>query len=102
MVQEDSRQAALLWSLGRSTRWELQALPNQADAAENTLQEYLEIKAHLHAGRTPRPKSQEVSVADICNRFFTSREDRVTSGELSPESFNDYFAREKSGSLRFR
>lgn len=69
---------------------ELTTVDNHADAAEVALNEYLEVKDDLHAGRTPRPKVDGVSVADACNEFMASREDRLDAGELTPLSFRGY------------
>jgi integrase len=71
---------------------ELTTVDNHADAAEAALNEYLEVKDDLHAGRTPRPKSDGISVADVCNPFLEAKEDRLDSGELSPDTFRDYFS----------
>jgi integrase len=69
----------------------LTTVDNPAEAAEAALNEYLEVKDQLHAGRTPRPKSDGVSVASVCNPFLEGKENRVESGELSAESFRDYY-----------
>ena len=37
------------------------------------LELYLEQKDDLHAGRTPRAKSDGLTVADLCNHFLTAK-----------------------------
>ena len=44
------------------------------------------------AGRTPRPKNGASTVADLCNRFLTSKQDKLTAGELCQQTFADYHA----------
>ena len=44
----------------------------------------------LHAGRTPRVKSDCLTVADLCNRFLTAKLRKMEAGELSPRSFAEY------------
>ena len=77
---------------GTRHKGELTTVDNPADAAEAALNEYLEVKDDLHAGRTPRPKSDGVTVAGVCNPFLEAKEDRLDSGELSPDTFRDYFS----------
>jgi integrase len=45
----------------------------------------------LHAGRTPRTDPDAVDVADLVDRFLTSKRLRLDSGELSARTFRDYY-----------
>ena len=54
------------------------------------LAKWLEQRDDLLAGRTPRPKTGAVTVADLCNQFLTSKQDRLTAGELCQQTFADY------------
>ena len=36
----------------------------------------------LHAGRTPRPKTDELTVADLCNSFRTAKLRQQEAGEI--------------------
>ena len=51
---------------------------------------WLEQKDDLLAGRTPRVKAEGLTVADLCNRFLSSKRLLVQSGELSPRTWQDY------------
>lgn len=44
----------------------------------------------LHAGRTPRPQTDELTVADLCNHFLTSKQRLLNAGEIAPRTFADY------------
>ena len=59
---------------------------------EKALEEWLRVKDDLLAGRTPRPKGDGLTVADLCNRFLTNRHTKMEAGELSASSFADYYA----------
>lgn len=41
-------------------------------------------------GERPRKSNGELTLADLCNRFLTSKLRMVQSGELSPRSLTDY------------
>jgi integrase len=56
------------------------------------LRRWLEQKDDLLAGRSPRPKSDEMVVGDLLNRFLASKKHLVDTGELSPRTFRDYHA----------
>jgi integrase len=51
---------------------------------------YNEQKADLHAGRTPRLKSDELTIAELANRFLTAKLRRMQAAELSPRTFREY------------
>lgn len=57
------------------------------DAALN---EYLDQRDDLQAGRTPRIRTGGLTVKELCNEFLTSKKRLLDSGELSPRTFNDY------------
>lgn len=55
------------------------------------LAEYVRTRDDLLAGRKPRPKADDAaSVADLCNKFLTSKRQRVDSGELSARMWGEY------------
>ena len=56
------------------------------------LTKYVEQRDDLQAGRTPRTRSDELTVRDLCNRFLTSKKSLLESGELSPRTWRDYYA----------
>ncbi|MCH7688573.1 MAG: tyrosine-type recombinase/integrase [Planctomycetes bacterium] len=62
------------------------------DGWQEALDEYKEQAEALHAGRTPRPNSDELTVADLCNRFLTSKQRLLDNGEIVPRTFQGYKA----------
>jgi integrase len=60
---------------------------NDPDAA---LQAYLEQKDALHAGRTPRPDPEALTVKDLANAFLNAKQALVDTGELSRLTWGDY------------
>ncbi len=52
--------------------------------------DYKAVADDLHAGRTPRVKSDGLTVADLCNRFLTAKMRKVEASELSTVLFTDY------------
>ncbi len=58
-----------------------------ADAA---LRKYLDQRDDLHAGRTPRVKSDGLTVRDLCNRFLTAKEGQRDTGDITAKTFLDY------------
>jgi integrase len=51
------------------------------------LELYKEQADDLHAGRTPRVKSDGLTVADLCNRFLTAKQRQWEAGEISSRMF---------------
>lgn len=60
------------------------------DDPEGALARYNAQKDDLHAGRTPRPDADAVTVGYLCNRFLAHKEALLNAGELSPRSWDDY------------
>jgi hypothetical protein len=58
-----------------------------ADAA---LQKYLATKDDLHAGRTPRPDPDSLTVKDACHAFLNAKQALVDAGELTPRTWVEY------------
>jgi integrase len=56
------------------------------------LKRFLEVRDDLYAGRTPRPKAGELTVADLANHFLTRKRQQVDAGELSARMWSDYHA----------
>ena len=57
---------------------------------DNALAEYVRVRDDLEAGRVPRPKTDGVTVAALCNEFLTAKRERVESGELSGRMWSEY------------
>jgi integrase len=62
----------------------------EGDGWKEALEEYKAVADDLHAGRTPRAKSDGLTVADLCNRFLTAKHRKVASGELGVRMFQEY------------
>lgn len=56
---------------------------------QKALNLWLDQKDDLLAGRTPRVSGDALTVADLCNRFLSSKLHKLQAGELSPRSFAD-------------
>jgi integrase len=54
------------------------------------LQKYLDQKDALHAGRTPRPSTQGLTVEEMCNAFLGEKAALRDAGELSPRTWAGY------------
>jgi hypothetical protein len=59
---------------------------------DGALAKYLEQKDALHAGRTPRPDPQTLTVKEVANAFLNSKQEALGAGELSPRTWADYRA----------
>jgi integrase len=57
---------------------------------DGALRRYNEQKDALHAGRTPRPDSEGITVKDVCNAFLNAKKDALDAGELSPRTWAQY------------
>jgi hypothetical protein len=60
---------------------------NDSDAA---LVKYEEQAEALHAGRTPRPETEALTIKQLVNAFLTAKQASVDSRELLPRTWNDY------------
>jgi integrase len=60
------------------------------DGWKDALAAYEEQANDLHAGRTPRVKGDELTIADLCNRFLTAKLRKQEAGELGQRQFVDY------------
>ena len=54
------------------------------------LAKYMEQKDALHAGRTPRPDPEALTVKEAANAFLNHKQAAVKNGELSPRTFEYY------------
>ncbi|MEI7639617.1 MAG: thiamine pyrophosphate-dependent enzyme, partial [Syntrophus sp. (in: bacteria)] len=55
------------------------------------LAKWLDTKDDLLAGRTPRTKSDGLTVADLANKYLSNRASLRDAGELAPRTFERYF-----------
>jgi integrase len=54
------------------------------------LTKYQANRDDLHAGRTPRPDPEALTVKDAVNAFLNEKKDHVVSGELSRRTWDEY------------
>ncbi len=59
-------------------------------APDAALKKYLDQKDALHAGRTPRPDPEALTVKDVANAFLNAKQALVGTGELSPRTWAGY------------
>ena len=68
---------------GRRVNGKLERIPG--DGWKEALEEYKKVADDLHAGRTPRVRSDDgLTVGDLCNRFLTAKLRKREAGELGP------------------
>jgi hypothetical protein len=59
---------------------------------EAALDQWLDKKDDLLAGRTPRSACDGLTVANLCNHFLTAKSQQVEAGEIKGRTFRDYFS----------
>jgi integrase len=64
----------------------------EGDGWKQALEEYKAVADDLHAGRTPRVKGDELTVADLCNRFRTAKLRSLEAGEIGQRMYDEYKA----------
>jgi integrase len=62
----------------------------EGDGWEEALDAYKAVADDLHAGRTPRVKTDGLTVADLCNAFLTAKLRKRDAGELGFRMFAEY------------
>src|SRR5262245_40751477 len=60
------------------------------DDPDGALKKYLERKDDLHAGRTPRPDPEALTVKDLANAYLNHKQALLDAGELSPRTWRGY------------
>lgn len=64
----------------------------EGDGWEAALEEYNNVAADLHAGRTPRVNKDGLSVALLCNHFLDAKKKRMQAREMTTRSYTEYRA----------
>jgi integrase len=59
-------------------------------SAEEALEEYKRVCDDLHAGRKPRPKTDGLTIFDLCTKFLDAKQLQLQSGEIQILTWNDY------------
>ncbi|HWG41344.1 MAG TPA: tyrosine-type recombinase/integrase [Gemmataceae bacterium] len=62
------------------------------DDPDAALDSYMKQKEDLHAGRTPRPDADAMTVKDVANAFLNHKQALLDAGELSPRTWTEYKA----------
>jgi integrase len=62
----------------------------EGDGWKDALEEYKAVADDLHAGRTPRVKTDGLTVADLCNRFLTANLHKLEADEIGLQMWADY------------
>jgi integrase len=73
---------------GRIVNGQMERIPG--DGWEAALEEYKRVADDLHAGRIPRINWDQLSVAELCNKFLTAKLRKLEAGELGAQMFRDY------------
>ena len=60
------------------------------DGWQEALNEYKQQAEALHSGRTPRLNSDELTIADLCNRYLTVKLQLLDTSEISARTFYGY------------
>ncbi len=58
---------------------------------QGALDRYLDQKDDLHAGRTPRVRSDGLTVRELANGFLTSKRHLLDTREITDRTFRDYY-----------
>jgi integrase len=58
--------------------------------SDGALKKYLDQKDALHAGRTPRPDPQTLTIKDLANAFLNAKKQALEAGELALRTWLDY------------
>jgi integrase len=56
------------------------------------LEKWLAQKDDLLAGHTPRSKSGEMVMSELCGRFMTHKDNAINAGEITSRTYKEYFA----------
>lgn len=63
----------------------------EGDGRDEALQLYKDYLVERSTGRNPRSKSgDELTIKELCNRFYTSKARKLESDELSPRTLHEY------------
>jgi integrase len=60
------------------------------DDLQAALDKYLKEKDDLHAGRTPRPNPEALTLKALADEFLYAKKDMMDAGELSPRTWDGY------------
>jgi integrase len=77
---------------GTRQNGEVTTVDNFDEEAQAAVDLYNEQRDDLHAGRTPRVKSDGLTVAEACNRFLNAKHALLDTGELTQRSFGNYLS----------
>jgi integrase len=61
----------------------------EGDGWQEALRIYKAQVDDLQAGRTPRPKSDGLTLKDLCDRYYTSKKRKLDAGEITAQSLSE-------------
>ena len=61
----------------------------EGDGWQEALEEYERVKSDLYQGKTPSPKSEELMVVELCNRFLSAKLRQQEAGEITSRTFRE-------------
>ncbi len=64
--------------------------PVEGNGWKEALELYKAQADDLHAGRTPRKAGGELTIADLCNRFYTAKTQADRAGEITARTLAEY------------
>jgi integrase len=64
----------------------------EGDGWKEALALYKAQADDLHVGRTPRVTGDELTIADLCNRFLTAKQRALEASEITARTFAEYRA----------
>jgi integrase len=73
----------------------------EGDGWKDALEIYKAQVDDLYAGRTPRTKSDALTIKELCNRFLTAKKRRLDAGEMTAQTFTECFATAKRLAAQF-
>ena len=68
---------------------------------DEALKRYVQEREDIQAGRPPRRRSEDTTVAELVDAFLTEKRNRVDAGDLSTRTWSDYFATCKAVAAEF-
>jgi integrase len=60
------------------------------DDPDGALKKYLDQKDALHAGRKPRPQTENLTIKELCNAFLNAKQSSLNAGELAQRTWAEY------------
>ena len=75
---------------GRMEKGQVVPFPDVRQTAEDALEQYKQQIGDLSVGRTPHSEDGSLTLADLCNRFLSSKKTDLNAGRITPRTFAEY------------